>query len=95
MDIINMGKKSKKKQGLKFYFTLNGCLTIQSVYAETIEEAAKLLDEKYGEGNYTLGSLNKAFSKQEKKRINEISEKVTRDLLGETAGRIMHDINSF
>jgi hypothetical protein len=90
-----MGKKSKKKQGLKFYFTLNGCLTIQSVYAETIEEAAKLLDEKYGEGNYTLGSLNKAFSKEEKKRINKLSEKVAGELFGETASRIMHDINSF
>lgn len=95
MDIIDMGKKSKKKQGTKFYFQLKGSLTIQSVYAETIEKAAKLLDEKYGEGNYILGSLNKAFSKQEKKRINKISEDMARDLLGETAGRIMHDINSF
>lgn len=96
MGIINMSKKSKKKQGKKLYFYLiNNPLTLQSVYAETIEEAEQYLNEQYGEGNYTLGSLNKAFSKQEKKRINKISEKVARDLFGETAGRIMHDINSF
>lgn len=89
-----MGKKHKRKQGTKFYFTLNGCLTIQSIYASTVEEAAQVLDERYGEDNYILGSLNKALSKQEKKRINEMSEKVARDLFGETAGRIMHDINS-
>ena len=90
-----MGKKSKKKQGIKFYFQLKGSLTIQSVYASSIEEATQMLDERYGEGNYILGSLNKAFSKQEKKKINKISEDIARDLLGETAGRIMHDINSF
>jgi len=54
-----------------------------------------MLDERYGEDNYILGSLNKAYSKQEKKRINKISEDMARDLLGETAGRIMHDINNF
>ena len=90
-----MGKKSKKKQGIKFYFQLKGSLTIQSVYASSIEEATQMLDERYGEDNYILGSLNKAFSKQEKKKINKISEDIARDLLGETAGRIMHDINSF
>lgn len=90
-----MSKKSKRKQGARFYFQLKGSLTIQSVHALTIEEAAKVLDEKYGEGNYTLGYLNKALSKQEKKRINEISEKVAGELFGETASRIMHDINSF
>ena len=95
MDIIDMGKKSKKKQGIKFYFQLKGSLTIQSVYASSIEEATQMLDERYGEDNYILGSLNKAFSKQEKKKINKISEDIARDLLGETAGRIMHDINSF
>ena len=90
-----MGKKSKRKQGTKFYFTLKGSLTIQSIYASTVEEAAQTLNEKYGEGNYTIGTLNKAFSKEERKRINELSEKVARDLFGEAAGRIMHDINSF
>lgn len=89
-----MGKKSKRKQGIKFYFQLKDSLTIQSIYTSTIEEAEQMLDERYGEGNYILGSLNKAFSKQEKKRINELSEKVARDLFGETAGKIMHDINS-
>lgn len=89
-----MGKKSKKKQGQKFYFTLRGSSTIQSIYAETVEEAAQVLNEKYGEGKYTLGHLNKALSKEEKKRTNEISEKVARELFGETAGRIMHDINN-
>ena len=90
-----MGKKSKRKQGARFYFQLKGSLTIQSVYASTIEEAAKVLDEKYGEDTYTLVSLNKAFSKEEKKRINKLSEKVAGALFGETASRIMHDINSF
>lgn len=89
-----MSKKSKRKQGIKFYFQLKGSLTIQSVYASTIEEAEQLLNERYGEGNYTLGSLNKALSKEEQKRVNKISEEVARDLFGETAGRIMHDINS-
>lgn len=89
-----MGKKSKKKQGSKWYFALRGSSTIQSIYAETIEEAAQVLNEKYGEGKYTLGHLNKALSKEQIKRDNEISEKVARDLFGETAGRIMHDINS-
>ena len=90
-----MGKKSKKKQGLRFYFTLEGSCTIQSICAETVEEAAQVLDEKYGEGKYTLGHLNKALSKEEKKEMNEISEKVAGELFGETASRIMHDINSF
>lgn len=89
-----MGKKSKRKQGIKFYFQLKDSLTIQSIYASSVVEAAQVLDERYGEDNYILGSLNKAFSKQEKKRINEMSEKIARDLFGETAGRIMHDINS-
>lgn len=89
-----MGKKSKKKQGQKFYFALRGSGTIQSIYAETIEEAAQALDEKYGEGKYTLGHLNKALSKEEKKRINAISEKVAGELFGETGRRIMHDVNN-
>lgn len=89
-----MGKKSKRKQGERFYFQLKGSTTIQSVYAPTIEEAAQLLDEKYGKDNYILGSLNKVFSKQEKKRINKISENLARELLGEEAARIMHDINT-
>lgn len=89
-----MGKKSKIKQGEKFYFQLKGSTTIQSVYAPSIEEATKLLDEKYGKDNYILGNLNKVFSKQEKKRINKISENIARDLLGEEAARIMHDINT-
>lgn len=91
-----MSKKSKKKHDKKFYFfTINNPRTIQSIYAETIEEAEQYLNERYGEGNYTLGSLNKALSKEEKKRIIEISEKVVGDLFGENARRIMHDINSF
>lgn len=89
-----MGKKSKRKQGEKFYFQLKGSLTIQSVYAPSIEEAAQLLDEKYGKDNYILGSLNKVFSKQEKKRINKISENLAREFLGEEGARIMHDINT-
>lgn len=89
-----MGNKSKKKQGTKFYFTLNSSRTIQSVYAETIEDAEQYLNERYGEGNYTLGHLNKALSKEEQKRINEISEKVAGELLGETGRRIMHDLNT-
>lgn len=89
-----MGKKSKRKQGERFYFQLKGSTTIQSVYAPTIEEATQLLDEKYGKDNYILGSLNKVFSKQEKKRINKISENLARELLGEEAARIMHDINT-
>lgn len=89
-----MGKKSKKKQGLRFYFTLEGSRTIQSIYAETIEEAAQVLDERYGEGNYTLGHLNKALSKEEQKRVNAISEKVAGELFGETGRRIMHDLNT-
>lgn len=89
-----MGKKSKKKQGLRFYFTLRGSSTIQSIYAETVEEAAQVLDEKYGKGEYTLGHLNKALSKEEKKRVNELSEKVAGELFGERGRKIMHDINS-
>lgn len=89
-----MGKKSKKKQGLRFYFTLKGFGTIQSIYTSTLEEAAQVLNEKYGEGNYTLGHLNKALSKEEKKRVNEISEKVAGELFGETGRRIMHDLNT-
>lgn len=89
-----MGKKSKKKQGTKFYFTLNNSRTIQSIYAETIEEAEQSLNERYGEGSYTLGHLNKALSKEEQKRINEISEKVAGELLGETGRRIIHDLNT-
>lgn len=89
-----MGKKSKKKQGSKWYFALRGSSTIQSIYASTAEEAVQVLNEKYGEGEYTLGHLNKAFSKEEKKRINEISEKVAGDLFGETGRKIMHDINN-
>lgn len=89
-----MGKKSKRKQGERFYFQLKGSTTIQSVYAPTIEEAAQLLDEKYGKDNYILGSLNKVFSKEEKKRINKISENLARDLFGEEAARIMRDINT-
>lgn len=96
MGIIDMSKKSKKKQGKKFYFYLiNNPLTIQSIYAETIEEAEQYLNEQYGEGTYTLGSLNKALSKEEKKRINEISEQIVGELLGENARRVIHDINSF
>lgn len=89
-----MGKKSKRKQGERFYFQLKGSTTIQSVYAPTIEEATQLLDEKYGKDNYILGSLNKVFSKEEKKRINKISENLARDLFGEEAARIMRDINT-
>lgn len=89
-----MGKKSKKKQGQKFYFTLRGSGTIQSIYAETIEEAAQVLDEKYGEDNYTLGHLNKTLSKEEQKRVNAISEKVAGELFGEAGRRIMHDLNT-
>lgn len=89
-----MGKKSKRKQGERFYFQLKGSTTIQSVYAPTIEEAAQLLNEKYGKDNYILGSLNKVFSKEEKKRINKISENLARDLFGEDAARIMRDINT-
>lgn len=93
--IIDMSKKSKKKQGTKFYFTINYSLTLQSVYAENIAEAEKYLNERYGEGNYTLCSLRKALSKEEQKRVNKMSEQVARDLFGEAAGRIMHDINTF
>lgn len=89
-----MGKKSKKKQGSKWHFALRGSSTIQSIYAETIEEAAQVLDEKYGKGEYTLGHLNKALSKEEKKRVNELSEKVAGELFGERGRKIMHDINS-
>lgn len=89
-----MGKKSKRKQGQKFYFALKGSGTIQSIHAETIEEAAQVLDEKYGKGEYTLGHLNKALSKEEKKRVNELSEKVAGELFGERSRKIMHDINS-
>lgn len=88
-----MGKKSKK-QGLRLYFTLQGSRTIQSLYASTVEEAKQILDEKYGEGKYTLGYLNKAVSRQEQKRINKMSEDIARDLFGEKAARIMHDINT-
>jgi hypothetical protein len=41
-----------------------------------------------------LGSLNKVFSKQEKKRINKISENLAREFLGEEGARIMHEINT-
>lgn len=88
-----MSKKSKKKQGTKFYFTINYSLTLQSIYAETIEEAEQLLNVRYGEGNYTLCSLNKVLSKEEQKKIDKLSEQVAQDLFGEAAGRIMHDVN--
>lgn len=88
-----MSKKSKKKQGTKFYFTINYSLTLQSIYTETIEEAEQYLNERYGEDNYTLCSLNKALSKEEQKKVNKLSEQVAQDLFGEAAGRIMHDIN--
>lgn len=89
-----MSKKSKKKQGIKFYFTVNYSLTLQSIYAENIEEAEQLLNDRYGENNYTLCSLNKALSKEEQKKADKLSEQVATDLFGETAGRIMHDINT-
>ena len=89
-----MGKKSKKKQGTKFYFMIKPSLTLQSVYAENLEEAEQLLNERYGEDNYTLCSLNKALSKEEQKRVDKISERVATELFGEAAGRIMHDINT-
>ena len=90
-----MSKRSKKKQGTKFYFTINYSLTLQSVYAETIEEAEKILNERYGKDNYTLCSLNKALSKEEQKEVDKMSEQVAQDLFGEAAGRIMRDINTF
>lgn len=89
-----MGKKSRKKQGLKLYFTLRGSSTIQSIYASTEEEAVQVLNEKYGEGTYNLGYLNKALSKQEQKRVNAISEEVAGELFGEAGRRIMHDLNT-
>lgn len=95
MGIIDMSKKSKKKQGTKFYFQLKGSLTIQSIYTDTIEEAEQQLNERYGGGNYILGSLHKGLSKEEKKRVNAISEKVAGELFGEAGRKIMHDINSF
>lgn len=89
-----MSKKSKKKQGTKFYFTINYSLTLQSIYAETIEEAEQLLNDRYGEDNYTLCSLNKALSKEEQKRLDKLSEQVATDLFGEAAGRVIHDVNT-
>lgn len=89
-----MSKKSKKKQGTKFYFTVNYSLTLQSIFAETIEEAEQLLNDRYGEGNYTLCSLNKALSKEEQKKVDKLSEQVATELFGEAAGRVMHDVNT-
>lgn len=86
-----MGRKNNKKIGEKYYFQLKDSRTIQSLYANSYEEAIENLNKTYGEDNYICGQLKKA---EDTKKLNKISVDVATELFGETAGRIMRDINS-
>lgn len=92
-----MGKASRKKKvGTKFYYVnpTNGAL--QTVYANSAEEAEKTVAEMFGEIHAHVGTLPHAQSKEETRKLEKLSEDFMGELMGPTAKYIMktmHEID--
>ena len=87
-----MGKASRKnKKGIKFYFLdkRSRGSTIQSIYAESEEEARSKVTEMLGHEDYRLGQLPHAQSKEETRRLEKLSEDIAGELMGPSAKKVM------
>lgn len=91
-----MGKASRKKKiGTKFYFVNPTNNAIQTVYAETEEEAKAKLAEQFGE--LKVGTLPHAKSKEEIKEDQKAFERVAGELIGpagKKAAQLMNAMNN-
>lgn len=87
-----MGKVSRKnKKGIKFYFIDKRSRgnTIRTIYAESEEEAKSKVTEMLGHGDYSLGQLPHAQSKEETRRLEKLSEDIAGELMGPSAKKVM------
>lgn len=91
-----MGKASRKnKKGIKFYFLdkRSRGSTIQSIYAESEEEARSKVTEMLGHEDYRLGQLPRAQSKEETSRLEKLSEDIAEELMGPSAKKFMKTLH--
>lgn len=91
-----MGKASRKnKKGIKFYFIDKRSRgdTIRTIYAESEEEARSKVAEILGHGDYSLGQLHRAQSKEETRRLEKLSEDIAGELMGPSAKKFMKTLH--
>ena len=89
-----MGKSNRRnKKGIRFYFNENGSKTIRTIYAESEEEARLKVAVMLGHEDFRLRQLPHVQSKEETRRIKQLSEDIAGELIGPSAKKVMKTLH--